>query len=418
MNSTKAIAQQNVKSYNIVRLITPMVFLWTVMTLFYANRGLSYAQIALVQTIGSVITIAIEIPFGRLSDQKGHAFVLRISGIAFCLAVGSLLVFHDFWGFIVTEALFSIAQSAESGAHTAIFYDSLLLLHQEEQYTSYLSKIKRRESIIRALSRLTAPYLFAMNASLPVALSLIPYALCLWFIWSYRDLRFMPLTEEEKKVFHRGQEEKEQESDSEASEETSEATSKQEKWYRLVRDNKVFIVLPFLSAILLILVSNYSQFLGNFLEDKGMPVRFLGYITASILFSSYLGTHLVEPFKKLKGYWGFVLPALLIALLTAVAGLAKGYGVGIAAYFLINLLHLPFNILLSDALNKQIESRNRATMLSISNQIDNILAVLCDPLIGLTIDNLGFSLTYLIAGIAGLVLFLTFGALATLKAKR
>ena len=96
----------------------------------------------------------------------------------------------------------------------------------------------------------------------------------------------------------------------------------------------------------------------------------------------------------------------LIALFVFASGTINSLPGGIVGYFVINALYAPFNILLGSELQRVIPSQRRATMLSISSQIDDLFSVLADPFIGMGIDILGFGMIYQMVGAGTLIVII------------
>ena len=97
----------------------------------------------------------------------------------------------------------------------------------------------------------------------------------------------------------------------------------------------------------------------------------------------------------------------IIALFVFCSGMFNTIPGTIVAYFMINALYAPFNILLGSELQRVIPSQRRATMLSISNQLDDLFSVLTDPFIGMGIDRLGFGMVYQFVGALTFVIIIT-----------
>lgn len=61
--------------------------------------------------------------------------------------------------------------------------------------------------------------------------------------------------------------------------------------------------------------------------------------------------------------------------------------------------------ILNEKINEHIQSKNRTTMLSLTSMFDNMLFFIGDPLLGASIDKVGYNRSF---GVFGLLLFLIF----------
>lgn len=365
---TKMQYESNTKIFAYIRYLNSSVLFWSVITLFYTNKGLSFFEIATIQSIGAVVTIILELPSGMLSDKKGHDFVLKIAAAASFLAVVVLTVSSSFYLILLSEILFSIASAGESGADVAIFYDSLKAIGKEPEFAQRRAKISSRQAVIRFFSRLIGPILFSISPTLPFYISLVIYLMMMIFAFSYK---WETVNDKEK-----------------------EDSEKTEKAKGILSRYKGFIFLCLFSALMLTIVSNYSQFLAPYLTSIGFDIKLLGIVTALASAGDYIGSKLVILFKKARSSTTMMFfSAILIVIFLFISGM-DNLLFAITGYVGLTMFYSPFTILLSEKLNNVISSKYRATMLSVSNQIDEFFSILVDPVIGLFIDNSGFGFVW------------------------
>ena len=153
----------------------------------------------------------------------------------------------------------------------------------------------------------------------------------------------------------------------------------------------------------------------------GFDIKFLGIVTAAASLGEFFGSKLTakivktlkDSYKKSAGgiiaFSGnvefLVILAILsvIAILMLCAGLIPSIYVCIFTYVAINLFSTTLSILINNQMNLIAEENNRATLLSVSNQIEEIASVVSDPLIGIALDFSGFGITYVGLGCITLV---------------
>lgn len=377
--------KRNIKNYEWISYFNATILIWGVMTLYYNFKGLNFLEISLLQSIGSVIVIILEIPLGWISDRYGHSTVLKISALTKVLGVLSLIVFDTFYLLIISEIFLAIATAAQSGSDTALLYESLIEIGKEKEYTDILARVRGRQSLIRILSRIIAPLTFMCFAELPFIISLLIY-----LIINMLTLGYMTPS-------------KEVQSDKIQSDKIQ-SNGVKKRLLNVIITNKAFIAYSMLSAFVLVSVSNYSQYISPFLVERGLNIKWLGIVMAAASLGDYLGTKLVKVSKKMDRTRTLVLLAMVIFCFVVLGGANETILGGAFAYFGINIAYSPFIVLLKESINSVIDNKYRATFLSVSSQFDELFSILIDPAIGVSIDILGFKLVYVWLGIISMFL--------------
>lgn len=415
-----ATTEKNILLYEWSNYINSSVLIWTILTLYYLWRGLSYFDIALVQSVGAIATVVLEIPTGWISDRCGHHIVLKIASFSRLVAIVTLTFANSFLLMVASELFFSLASASQSGAGSAFLFEATNANSGTDRkngaYALILSKMTGTQSIIRITVRLIAPVLFSINPLTPFVISIFVYFLGLLVTLEFKENDVSPnrrnncLPEEDGFIRTR----------------TSKLNLKEnvqtffQELIKIVKTN-IFISLCTVSAISLILVSNYSQFIAPNLTSMGFDIKFLGIVTAAASLGEFFGSRLTakivktlkNSYKKSVGdiitFSGnvefLVILAILsvIAILMLCAGLIPSIYVCIFTYVAINLFSTTLSILINNQMNLIAEENNRATLLSVSNQIEEIASVVSDPLIGIALDFSGFGTTYVGLGCITLV---------------
>ena len=413
------IQEKNIFLYKWSNYINSSVLIWTILTLYYLWRGLSYFDIALVQSVGAIATAVLEIPTGWISDRCGHHIVLKIASFSRLVAIVTLTFANSFLLMVASELFFSLASASQSGAGSAFLFEATNANSRMDRkngvYALILSKMTGTQSIIRITVRLIAPVLFSINPLIPFVISIFVYFLGLLVTLEFKENDVSP---------NRGSNCLPE--DGFIRTKTSKLNLKEnvqtffQELIKIVKTN-IFISLCTVSAISLILVSNYSQFIAPNLTSMGFDIKFLGIVTAAASLGEFFGSRLTakivktlkNSYKKSAGdiiaFSGnveflVILGSLsVIAILMLCAGLIPSIYVCIFTYVAINLFSTTLSILINNQMNLIAEENNRATLLSVSNQIEEIASVVSDPLIGIALDFSGFGTTYVGLGCITLV---------------
>lgn len=414
-----ATTEKNILLYEWSNYINSSVLIWTILTLYYLWRGLSYFDIALVQSVGAIATAVLEIPTGWISDRCGHHIVLKIASFSRLVAIVTLTFANSFLLMVASELFFSLASASQSGAGSAFLFEATNANSRMDRkngaYALILSKMTGTQSIIRITVRLIAPVLFSINPLTPFVISIFVYFLGLLVTLEFKENDVSP---------NRGSNCLPE--DGFIRTKTSKLNLKEnvqtffQELIKIVKTN-IFISLCTVSAISLILVSNYSQFIAPNLTSMGFDIKFLGIVTAAASLGEFFGSRLTAKIvKTLKNFYKksagviiafsenaeflVILGVLsVIAILMLCAGLIPSIYVCIFTYVAINLFSTTLSILINNQMNLIAEENNRATLLSVSNQIEEIASVVSDPLIGIALDFSGFGTTYVGLGCITLV---------------
>lgn len=414
-----ATTEKNILLYEWSNYINSSVLIWTILTLYYLWRGLSYFDIALVQSVGAIATAVLEIPTGWISDRCGHHIVLKIASFSRLVAIVTLTFANSFLLMVASELFFSLASASQSGAGSAFLFEATNansgMDRKNGAYALILSKMTGTQSIIRITVRLIAPVLFSINPLTPFVISIFVYFLGLLVTLEFKENDVSP---------NRGSNCLPE--DGFIRTKTSKLNLKEnvqtffQELIKIVKTN-IFISLCTVSAISLILVSNYSQFIAPNLTSMGFDIKFLGIVTAAASLGEFFGSRLTAKIvKTLKNFYKksagviiafsenaeflVILGVLsVIAILMLCAGLIPSIYVCIFTYVAINLFSTTLSILINNQMNLIAEENNRATLLSVSNQIEEIASVVSDPLIGIALDLSGFGTTYVGLGCITLV---------------
>ena len=414
-----ATTEKNILLYEWSNYINSSVLIWTILTLYYLWRGLSYVDIALVQSVGAIATAVLEIPTGWISDRCGHHIVLKIASFSRLVAIVTLTFANSFLLMVASELFFSLASASQSGAGSAFLFEATNansgMDRKNGAYALILSKMTGTQSIIRITVRLIAPVLFSINPLTPFVISIFVYFLGLLVTLEFKENDVSP---------NRGSNCLPE--DGFIRTKTSKLNLKEnvqtffQELIKIVKTN-IFISLCTVSAISLILVSNYSQFIAPNLTSMGFEIKFLGIVTAAASLGEFFGSRLTAKIVKTFKYshkksaedsiafsgnveFLVILGVLsVIAILMLCAGLVPSIYVCIFTYVAINLFSTTLSILINNQMNLIAEENNRATLLSVSNQIEEIASVVSDPLIGIALDFSGFGTTYVGLGCITLV---------------
>lgn len=175
--------QSNIWKFYLFDIFGGMLFAVPIMALFWQENGLNLTQIMLLQSLFSLAMVVLEVPTGYLADVYGRSRMLLISGICLTASISVYSIGTDFLSFLSAELLFALGLSLYSGTSSAFVYDTLVELHQENEYRRVWGRAKFYGLLAMAFSQIIGGFVgqlhlrWAFYLSIPSYLLLIPLAL-------------------------------------------------------------------------------------------------------------------------------------------------------------------------------------------------------------------------------------------------
>ncbi|MGL1893252.1 MAG: MFS transporter [Spirochaetaceae bacterium] len=370
---------------NIPLLFAMQIFRWFLMimptiVLFFQENGLSLFQVMVVQASFSLSMFLFEIPSGYFSDKIGRKITI-IVGLLFS-TIGMYLfgLAPGFWNFILAEVLLGIGSSFLSGTDSSLLYDTLLELKDEKNHYKteglYMSIASYSEGIASIIGGIIAVYSMKMNFYIEGTLEAIAFILAFFLI--------------EPKIKREG---------------TSSLT-----FSHFIKDIKS----TFSNSKTLYLVT-YGAFsgLGTFLAlwyiqpelaSREFPLVLFGGIWAGLNVVVGICSNLShkifskkEPLKILR-FIPFVLSLSYFSLI-----FLPGFWIiiGFLSFYIIRGLKGPLE---RNLIHQEVNSQNRATVLSVQSMFMRVSFVITGPLFALLARDDGNSIIYLSIGLFFMIL--------------
>lgn len=129
----------------------------------FADHGLSTAQISLLLALWSVTAFVLEVPSGAWADTVSRRALLVLSSLlqATCFALWMLA--PSFLGFALGFVVWGVASSLESGTFEALIYDDLVARGEPSAYASIMGWARGAQETTVLVAILAAAPLFALG---------------------------------------------------------------------------------------------------------------------------------------------------------------------------------------------------------------------------------------------------------------
>ena len=135
-------------------------------TLWFADNGITVAQLSLVFVLWAGAALVLEVPSGMVADRVDRrrliaaAFLLRGVGIAVWL------VFPTLTGLLVGASLWAVHEAAASGAWEALIHDELEALDAERHYGVVIARVGQFGNVGIAVAALVSTPLLGLGIDL------------------------------------------------------------------------------------------------------------------------------------------------------------------------------------------------------------------------------------------------------------
>ena len=345
---------------NKLYILRGLAFAWfpiPTIVLFYESYGLNIEQIVLLKTILSLSVLILEVPSGYVADRWGRKVCL-VTGSG--VWITSWLIYctgGSFIEFAIAEVLAGVAGSLISGANTALGYDTLVQLGREKHYQIWEGKLVAIAGISEAVCGIIGAAIASINLVYPFYLQTL--CLIIYFCLS------LTLVEPESHKFVRTQQ-------IDRLKDILVDVFKRPKLRWLILLSSVFSSASFLIVWL-------SQ---DYLKQLNIPIQAFGWAWAVF----HLGMSLASVNShRLQRLFGIKRATLLLICILAISYICLGNITqtwGIVFVLSIYLMRGFCSPLILNAINQQISSSVRATILSINSLMFRVAFALIAPFIG------------------------------------
>jgi len=348
---------------------------------YYEANRLNSTQIFTIQAAYALSILLLEIPSGYLADVIGRKKTLILGACFLPVGIGVYVFTHSFATFILAEFIIAIGNSMRSGCDSALIYDTLIQLKQESEYKKFEGRSFYYTRVGTALSSILGGVTALISLRVPFFINI---GTCLFMI-PFALLLIEPKREKLK---------------------ASSPFKDILKISRLSFSHKQLRLLMFLTALIMSTgaIGIWAYFL--YYESIGISIGFFGVLMAAFQLSAAVSSRQAHALEKFLGQKQSLLILLLAAPTFMLLGIFKS--IVLIPLILLNAFLLGFGFpLLMDHMNRLIESKVRATVLSVANMTRSLSYVILSPLFGKVVDSYSLSTAFTLLG----VFFFLFGSI-------
>ncbi|UCB51668.1 MAG: MFS transporter [Candidatus Zixiibacteriota bacterium] len=362
--------EKNIRRFYWYRLTKYSLFHIAIFILFYQQRGLSFSQIMILQSIYYFAKVLSEVPTGALADRVGRKKSLVVG--SFCHSFAYLLIFfsHSLFLFMLGEIIAGIAMSFAYGADSALAYDTLKGLGKSEEY----QKIEGNANSMRHLGFAIFAPLGGLLATIDLSLPYLASSIGIFF----SGLIALTLVEPPRE-------------DQRSGDSVSNARKRSYHEIRksldlLLGDKKILWFVLFFAAIFMANRLGFWTY-QPYMKLVGLPLSLFGVAFAAFhLFSAVVSRQAGRMERLFKE--NLILLAMPILVVTSFVLLSRFLYIWAISFILIQqvttAIHEP---VLKTYINRRTPSEVRATMLSVQHMAGNAAFAIFAPFLGSLVDQ-------------------------------
>lgn len=347
-----------------------MMFFGAVAVPFFTDwAGLDYTRMFLLEASFAFWMFALEVPTGVVADRYGRKYSLALGGLVSAASFTLFGLFTNYALFFAAEFVCAIGFTLLSGADRALFYDTLIALGEEPRATGYFS----RYDIAGSAGIITGLLGGAWLAGSGIAR--YPGALPLTFLLSAAAL--LPVTALALLLKEPGRKKIDEKF-------IRQGINGFTLIFKKKRLRGFSLNYSFISAAGFLMFWLYQPLL----KQSGVPITYNGVAgTAFNLLSIVLMMNIVGIQKRTGIRPLLMMTALIPGLLYIGLYFTESAFYTVPAMLFIVALKQMRAPLLSDLINRDIESANRATVLSGLSMLERVIIMFLYPVVGLLADR-------------------------------
>lgn len=364
--------KRNIKVSYIYNFLLQLDITSAIWVLYLAFRGMSLAEIGMLEAVYHITGLIFELPTGAIADIYGKKFSVVLGRILSVISCILMITSNSFWGYALSFALSAAGMNLNSGAAEALVYDSLKELGEEENYKLIWGKISFVMSIAQGVSVLIGGILADVRFLYAYIAGTILQIGALIAAGNFNEI---PMNRDNER------------------QQGSVLLQQIVTSVNVLKVRRFVLYLILFSALtdsLQTTVHFYSQ---KYFSDMGYSKTIIAIICAISSFveaASAKYAYKIERKLKFKG----MLISIAAVNIIALVGLAMFKNLAVVFYIIIFITGGMGYTVFSDYINSGISSKYRATILSFSSLCFSAFMIGVFPLFGLAAQKIGFSITF------------------------
>lgn len=364
----------NINKLYVIQVCRWLMFPAPIVAIYYLKYGLTMKDLFMIQAVSSIMIAVFEIPTGYISDKFGRknslfwGLIISLTGF---IIIGNSFGFS---GFLVGEMLLGLGVTFISGSDSAILYETFAQMGQAEDYPKAEAKFQS----LHHFGEFSGAVLGGIIA-----------AYSLRATYAFRSLFILVAVVVAYKLIEPSS--------------SHESKTKPMIWTSAITHTKNLWYIFGISSLIFAFMIIGFWFVQPLLKAEAVPIIAFGLVFAVLKLVSFISARYSASIKdKIKTSGTIALMIILISLGYTGMWFFEGYIrlLFIIPFYLVGGLYMP---IMNTALNGRINSKSRATVLSINNLFGRFVFSILAPMIGFYSDLNGMYSTFLFFGILNFV---------------
>ncbi|MFT9098631.1 MFS transporter [Liquorilactobacillus sp.] len=353
--------------------------LWVI---YLQHAGLTLFEVGLCESIFHIGSFLFEVPSGLLADRFSYKTVLVAGRLMSILSAVIMLLAQSFWFFAFSFILSAFSYNLQSGTIDAMMYDSLIESKQTSDFPKIISKTEIIFEVADTIGVVIAGFLVHWHFELTYVIAILVGFLALISVLFLKE----PLKTAQIQI------------DTEKEAELTISELIRSSW-RILKKEKFLRNLMIYQAMIDLICTSYYYYYQSVMKSNnfsGVMISGIMVISSVIAVIAISVTpRITNRFSQLNILRFLIVPILgLIPLIFFRNGIIM-----LLLFMLLKALSAIVGPLFSNYYNKLIESKQRATLLSVASVIFSAFMIVLFPVVGWMIDQVGFAIAFGIIGI-------------------
>lgn len=138
-----------------------------IMFLYFLAVGLSWTQIALLEAVGSLVSVVTEVPTGYIGDRFGRRRTLIMGTSLIALGLFGIWLANTFLTLMVVYPIWSLGWNLRSGSDPAWLYDRLAVADLSDRFSEIRGRSKAITHTVGIFGAVLGGYLGTVDLAIP-----------------------------------------------------------------------------------------------------------------------------------------------------------------------------------------------------------------------------------------------------------
>ncbi|HLO02375.1 MAG TPA: MFS transporter [Symbiobacteriaceae bacterium] len=357
--------RRNVSLIWLFRIVMALQFWMPISVIYLQSRGLTLTQIGLLESVGGLTIMLAEVPTGAVADLFGRRVSLTLGMLIMTLGLGLYAIADSFWLVAFSYIPWMIGYTLTSGADSALLYDSMKAIGEEQRYATIEGRNNTWEQGASAVAVASGGWLaIKFGLSIPIWLTLAVTALgavlCLGLV--------------EAPVQRTGKR-------------SSGVAGQVRVAVSILFKQRILFLLMLFSALTagmaFILKQSFFQVYAKAID---LPITLFGVLSFTMVLAGMAGSAFSGRLRTSGRRLGLLVPACLMGVAFLGLGIARNL-TGISLLLIIPFLSSLLRPALLAAINQGVESEVRATVLSVNSLLWSVVLAVVSPVAGWLADR-------------------------------